>query len=98
MRFGKTWLLLRLILKVHVALVAQGIEHRIPNPGVARSIRAEGTNKNKGLSPFFMRFVPLDIAFSCFLIVLFDIKVEQKWNKKLRDLRYGTHSNSQRKK
>lgn len=32
------------------ALVAQGIEHRIPNPGVARSIRAEGTNKNKGLS------------------------------------------------
>ena len=26
------------------ALVAQGIEHRIPNPGVARSIRAEGTN------------------------------------------------------
>lgn len=29
------------------ALVAQGIEHRIPNPGVARSIRAEGTNKKK---------------------------------------------------
>ena len=27
----------------YVALVAQGIEHRIPNPGVARSIRAGGT-------------------------------------------------------
>ena len=26
-----------------IALVAQGIEHRIPNPGVARSIRAGGT-------------------------------------------------------
>lgn len=73
---------MRLIDKVHKALVAQGIEHRIPNPGVARSIRAEGTNKNKGLSriinwlaPFFMRFVPLDIAFFRFLIVLFDINV-----------------------
>lgn len=47
--------------KLLIALVAQGIEHRIPNPGVARSIRAEGTNKNKGLirviswlSPFFI--------------------------------------------
>jgi hypothetical protein len=50
------------------------------------------------LAPFFMRFVPLDIAFFCFLIVLFDIEVEQKWNKKMRDLRYGAHSNSQRKK
>jgi hypothetical protein len=27
------------------ARVAQGIEHWIPNPGVARSIRAVGTNK-----------------------------------------------------
>ena len=27
----------------HVALVAQGIEHRIPNPGVACSIHAGGT-------------------------------------------------------
>ena len=26
-----------------LALVAQGIEHRIPNPGVACSIHAEGT-------------------------------------------------------
>lgn len=26
------------------ALVAQGIEHRIPNPGVACSIHAGGTN------------------------------------------------------
>jgi hypothetical protein len=35
--------------KSHLALVAQWIEHRIPNPGAARPIRAEGTNKNKGL-------------------------------------------------
>ncbi len=29
--------------KEHPARVAQGIEHWIPNPGVARSIRAVGT-------------------------------------------------------
>ncbi len=29
--------------KIYFARVAQGIEHRIPNPGVARSIRAVGT-------------------------------------------------------
>ncbi len=34
------------------ARVAQGIEHRIPNPGVARSIRAVGTNKIKGYRAF----------------------------------------------
>jgi hypothetical protein len=33
--------------KEHPARVAQGIEHWIPNPGVARSIRAVGTNKIK---------------------------------------------------
>ena len=34
---------------IQFAPVAQGIEHRIPNPGVACSIHAGGTNKNKGL-------------------------------------------------
>ncbi len=29
-----------------IAPVAQGIEHRIPNPGVARSNRAGGTISN----------------------------------------------------
>ena len=41
------------------APVAQGIEHRIPNPGAAGSIPAWSTNKNKGLdeksSPFFYK-------------------------------------------
>ncbi len=36
---------------IHPARVAQGIEHRIPNPGVARSIRAVGTNGIKGCQP-----------------------------------------------
>ncbi len=31
------------------ALVAQGIEHGIPNPGAAGSIPAGGTSKIKGL-------------------------------------------------
>jgi hypothetical protein len=81
----------------------------LPNPGVARSIRAEGTNKNKGLysviswlAPFFMRIVLLDIALFCLFVVSFDIEMEQEWNKngtrKMRDLRDGTHSNSQGKK
>ncbi len=30
--------------------VAQGIEHRIPNPGVGRSNRLGGTSKDKGFS------------------------------------------------
>ena len=34
------------------APVAQGIEHRIPNPGVACSIHAGGTNEIKQLSRF----------------------------------------------
>ncbi len=32
------------------ARVAQGIEHRIPNPGVARSIRAVGTKPYRGIN------------------------------------------------
>ena len=55
--------------KEHPARVAQGIEHWIPNPGVARSIRAVGTksqkviNKQKQLvNPFL--FCPLGILFS----------------------------------
>ena len=31
-----------------IAPVAQWIEHRIPNPGAARPIRAGGTSKTKG--------------------------------------------------
>jgi hypothetical protein len=49
-----------------------------------------------------MRLVPLDIALFCLFVVSFDMKMEQKWNKngtrKIRDLRDGTHSNSQGKK
>jgi hypothetical protein len=48
LRFAAVRVLYPPIAAAHHALVAQGIEHRIPNPGVARSIRAEGTNKNKG--------------------------------------------------
>ena len=36
-------------LQNHSAPVAQGIEHRIPNPGAAGSIPAWSTNKIKGL-------------------------------------------------
>ena len=50
--------------KEHPARVAQGIEHWIPNPGVARSIRAVGTNKFKvlsryGLTLFSFRDMPV---------------------------------------
>ena len=43
-------------------LVAQGIEHRIPNPGVARSNRAEGTSRYQALAVF---------AVSAFLFVCY---------------------------
>ncbi len=36
-------------MKIKDAPVAQGIEHRIPNPGVVRSNRAGGTNNIKDL-------------------------------------------------